>query len=107
MSLVRMTGFAAASPLPNPWYLSCSVQDWIFESEFDYVFDAAKIEIDEIFVKAYGSLLLKLTAENHSRVLVADTKYLHLFPSDHIVVPTLVEANDVIEMERIERDLGF
>ena len=84
-----------------------NASEYNFPSQFDYVFDAAKIEIDEIFVKAYASLLLKLTAEDDSRVLVADTKYLHLFPSDHILVPTLVEANDVIEMERIERDLGF
>ncbi len=29
------------------------------------------------------------------------------FPDEIIIVPTLTEANDIIEMENIERDLGF
>ncbi len=29
------------------------------------------------------------------------------FPDELIVVPTLVEAMDIVEMENIERDLGF
>ncbi|MDY7393676.1 ribonuclease Z [Aureibaculum sp. 2210JD6-5] len=29
------------------------------------------------------------------------------FPDEIIVVPTLVEAMDIVEMENIERDLGF
>jgi len=28
-------------------------------------------------------------------------------PEDIVVVPTLTEAKDIIEMENIERDLGF
>ena len=48
-----------------------------------------------------------LKTEKYSRVLVAQATYLSLFPNDCIVVPTLGEAEDLIEMERIERDLGF
>jgi len=29
------------------------------------------------------------------------------FPDEMIVVPTLIEAMDIVEMENIERDLGF
>ena len=29
------------------------------------------------------------------------------FPEDFNIVPTLVEAEDIIEMEAIERELGF
>lgn len=29
------------------------------------------------------------------------------FPDEMIVVPTLLEAKDIVEMENIERDLGF
>ncbi|MET2984209.1 ribonuclease Z [Aureibaculum conchae] len=29
------------------------------------------------------------------------------FPDEIIAVPTLVEARDIVEMENIERDLGF
>jgi hypothetical protein len=30
-----------------------------------------------------------------------------IIPDEIMVVPTLLEAQDVIEMEEIERDLGF
>jgi hypothetical protein len=29
------------------------------------------------------------------------------FPENFVVVPSLLEANDIIAMEEIERDLGF
>ena len=32
---------------------------------------------------------------------------LKVIPDNFIVVPTILEANDIIEMEEIERDLGF
>ena len=42
-----------------------------------------------------------------SLVLVTDAINLNDVPSKLIVVPTLLEAHDIIEMEEIERDLGF
>jgi hypothetical protein len=39
--------------------------------------------------------------------LVAQNETLSLFPETLVVVPTLGEAKDVIDMERIERDLGI
>ena len=29
------------------------------------------------------------------------------FPDELNIVPTLIEANDILEMDNIERDLGF
>ena len=29
------------------------------------------------------------------------------FPEDFNIVPTLIEAEDIIEMENMERELGF
>jgi hypothetical protein len=42
-----------------------------------------------------------------SFVVVSDKADLDEMPDEIVVVPTLQEASDVIEMEDIERDLGF
>lgn len=39
-------------------------------------------------------------------IVAADVHYVDL-PDSLVVVPTLQEAHDMIEMEEIERDLGF
>lgn len=43
----------------------------------------------------------------HSFVIVTNSIELDDIPDEIIVVPTLQEAFDIIEMEEIERDLGF
>jgi len=43
----------------------------------------------------------------HSFVIVTDKVNLDDIPNQIIVVPTLQEAHDIIEMEEIERDLGL
>ncbi len=43
----------------------------------------------------------------HSFVLVTDKIDIDDIPDELIIVPTLHEAYDIIEMEEIERDLGF
>ncbi len=43
----------------------------------------------------------------HSFVIVTDKANLDEMPDELVVVPTLKEAYDIIEMEEIERDLGF
>ena len=44
---------------------------------------------------------------NHSFVIVNNTIDLDTTPDEIVVVPTLQEAFDIIEMEEMERDLGF
>jgi len=46
-------------------------------------------------------------ANKHSFVIVASEVYLNKVVDEIIIVPTLQEAFDIIEMEEIERDLGF
>ncbi len=46
-------------------------------------------------------------ANGKSFVLVAEGIDFNEVPEDVLVVPTLLEAHDMIEMEEIERDLGF
>ncbi|MCK0109855.1 ribonuclease Z [Flavobacteriaceae bacterium S0825] len=43
----------------------------------------------------------------HSFVIVTDKINSDHIPDELIIVPTLQEAYDIIEMEEIERDLGF
>lgn len=45
--------------------------------------------------------------EKKSLVVVADAIDFNAVPKAIIVVPSLLEAHDIIEMEEIERDLGF
>ena len=49
----------------------------------------------------------KHKAANHSFVIVSNKVNLDTLPDAIIVVPTLQEAYDIIEMEEIERDLGI
>ena len=46
-------------------------------------------------------------ADKMSFVIVSDKVDLDVMPDEIVVVPTLHEAYDIIEMEDIERDLGF
>lgn len=73
----------------------------------DLIFDATQITVSTTFVSAYGELLTQMQTAKRSIVLVVDLSDLALFPESFTVVPTLGEAQDLIEMERIERDLGF
>jgi hypothetical protein len=43
----------------------------------------------------------------HSFVIVTNKIKHEEIPDELVIVPTLQEANDIIEMEEIERDLGF
>ncbi|WJJ95335.1 ribonuclease Z [Algibacter luteus] len=45
--------------------------------------------------------------DKHSFVIVSDKIDLDVVPEALIVVPTIQEAYDIIEMEDMERDLGF
>ena len=60
-----------------------------------------------------NELLLFLKSSNMHRktkqsfVIINDAISIDEIPYEMIVVPTLQEAEDIIEMEEIERDLGF
>ena len=56
-------------------------------------------------------LFLKLSSYqrggSHSFVIVSEAIDIDDIPDELVIVPTLQEAADMIEMEEIERDLGF
>ena len=83
------------------------VKDLVTDLRQDYIFDAFTITINDAFVTAYTEFLGAIESEAYLRVLVVQNKFLSLFPETLMVVPTLGEAQDLIEIERVERDLGF
>lgn len=46
-------------------------------------------------------------SQNKSFVIVSDAVSIDELPDELIVVPTLQEAEDMIQMDEIQRDLGF
>lgn len=66
---------------------------------------------DKTVTMADIKLFLEMTKthkkDKKSLVLVTDSIEFNDVPSKLIVVPTILEAHDIIEMEEIERDLGF
>jgi hypothetical protein len=58
-------------------------------------------------IKLFTDMAKSHKKEKKSLVLVADNINFNDVPVKLIVVPTTQEAHDIIEMEEIERDLGF
>jgi hypothetical protein len=58
-------------------------------------------------VKSFSELIKKHKKNKKSLVLVTDSIDYNKVPSSIVLVPTILEAHDIIEMEEIERDLGF
>jgi len=58
-------------------------------------------------ILSFLSLSNKHRKAKKSFVLVASDIDFNEVPDEMVVVPTVLEANDIIEMEEIERDLGF
>ena len=73
----------------------------------DIIFNALKEAIDDEFVTHYLAILAELEQASTSRVLVIPRDALAMFPSKAVVVPSLEEAQDIVELDRIQRDLGF
>ncbi|MEG9328249.1 ribonuclease Z [Salinimicrobium catena] len=63
------------------------------------------LELDELL--AFLELSNNHRKNKRSFVIVNDTINIDRVPEELMVVPTLQEAEDIIQMEEIERDLGF
>lgn len=64
-----------------------------------------ELELDELL--SFLELSNIHRSEKKSFVIVNDTINIDRVPEELVVVPTLREAEDIIQMEEIERDLGF
>lgn len=84
----------------NQAYANYKSQNLIIDLSSDKTITIADIklflELAKTHKKEKKSLVLVVNDINHNDV-----------PAKLTVVPTLLEAHDIIEMEEIERDLGF
>ena len=60
-----------------------------------------------IALKSFSDLAKTHKKSNKSFVIVAENIDFNAVPKLLLVVPSVLEAHDIIEMEEIERDLGF
>lgn len=77
-------------------------------SEENVVVDILKygtLRLEELL--AFLKLSNSHRKNKRSFVIVNDTINIERVPEELLVVPTLQEAEDIIQMEEIERDLGF
>ncbi len=65
----------------------------------------SKVTLNDIL--GFLSLSNKHRQTKKSFVIVVTNFDFNEVPEEMIVVPTVLEAHDIIEMEEIERDLGF
>ena len=63
------------------------------------------IQIEEIIL--FLDLSVQHKTHGTSFVIIANNVNIDSLPEELSVVPTLTEATDILEMEAIERDLGF
>jgi hypothetical protein len=84
----------------NNEYNSYKSQNLIIDLSFDNAITMTDI-------KLFLEMAKNQKKEKKSLVLVADAINFNDVPAMLTVVPTILEAHDIIEMEEIERDLGF
>lgn len=65
------------------------------------------VNTDERKILLFSPMCGRQKDQNKSFVIVSEGINLDDIPDDMVVVPTLQEAKDIIEIENIERDLGF
>ena len=58
-------------------------------------------------IKAFAELAKTHKKGKKSLVIVIENIDFNAVPKSIVVVPSVLEAHDIIEMEEIERDLGF
>lgn len=76
--------------------------------DHNLILDISRDETADVkAIKTFADLSKKHKKAKKSFVIVAENIDFNAVPSSLLVVPTLLEAHDMIEMEEIERDLGF
>jgi hypothetical protein len=65
------------------------------------------VNMDERKILLFSPLCGRQNERNKSFVIVCEGLSADEIPEEVLVVPTLQEAKDIVEIENIERDLGF
>jgi anti-anti-sigma regulatory factor len=99
-TVFEITGeFAVALPQFDAAYETYENQNLIV--------DVTAISVDKNIIKALESLSKKHKKQKKSFVIVAKNLDFNKITTKISIVPTVQEAHDTIELEEIERDLGF
>lgn len=86
-------------------YLKWKHEDFINDNVVIDILDQGALSLEELL--SFLSLSNEHRRNKKSFVIANDTINIDRVPEELIVVPTLQEAEDIIQMEEIERDLGF
>ncbi|KQO24788.1 ribonuclease Z [Flavobacterium sp. Leaf82] len=78
-----------------------------FEKQNIIIDLTADSELSESDLKLFLPLAKQQKKAKKSFVIVVDDLDFNAISDKLVVVPSLLEAHDIIEMEEIERDLGF
>ena len=86
-----------------------SVSDQITQSpEENYVIELLGLSnVSKDHIKDLANIKNSILADKHSFVVLIDQLKIDELPEEINTVPSIKEAEDVIQMEMIERDLGF
>ena len=93
-----------------------NIDNFILKIENQYnMFETSNLILDishdetvkNITLNQFKDLAKKHKKNKKSLVIIAENIDFNLVPIQLNVVPTLIEAVDIIELEEIERDLGF
>jgi hypothetical protein len=72
------------------------------------IVDLTEIKIDKVSeILVFLNTAVAHTNNSTSFVIIANGVDMDELPDELIVVPTMIEALDIIEMDEITRDLGF
>lgn len=83
-------------------------QQYNYYKEQNLILDLSNFEnLTIIDLKEAKNLSKKRKKEKKSLVFVIENINYNEIPEYLLVVPSVLEAHDIIEMEEIERDLGF
>ena len=76
-------------------------------AEHDVIFDVLAVESLNVHIEALTTIVNTFHQDGCSAVIVALPQQYDAVSDALVFVPTLDEAHDFIELERIQRDLGF
>ena len=88
-------------------FLEKVTNEYNSHKELNMVLDLSQDKVTLEDILTFLSLSNKHRKSKKSFVLVVKDMDFNEVPEEMVVVPTLLEAQDIIEMEEIERDLGF
>ena len=93
---------------PNQENLQEFIQNLQQYSNYNVVVDLSEKSDAKIAdLKLFSDISKTQSKRKKSLVLVVKNVNFNTLPKSIIAVPTLQEAHDIIEMDEIERDLGF